>query len=165
MTLFPVSRTPETRLAVSLGAFLPSAKKSLVDDFPRHQRASTFSNCLTTARRASCVTSCAMLSAWTRASSSLNSSSSGQASQEGYVGLSKSRVWGSVYVEPARSEALNYRRVTKDSLTLFFKLGWAWLQLTPLHRSVVFLQHNPLFRISLCHFHSAVFNDLIEICL
>lgn len=63
VTLFPVSRTPETRLAVSLGAFLPSAKKSLVDDFPRHQRASTFSNCLTTARRASCVTSCAMLSA------------------------------------------------------------------------------------------------------
>lgn len=72
VTLFPVSRTPETHSAVFLGAFSPSAKKSLVDDFPRHQRASTSSNCLTTARRASCVTSCAMLSAWTRASSSLN---------------------------------------------------------------------------------------------
>lgn len=125
VTLFPVSRTPETHSAVFLGAFSPSAKKSLVDVFPHHQRASTSSNCLTTARRASCVTSCAMLLAWTRASSYLNSSSSGQATQEGCVGLPKTRLWGSVYVEPARSVALNYRRVMKDSLTLLFKLGWA----------------------------------------
>lgn len=124
VTLVPASRTPETHLAVFLGAFSPSAKKSLVDDFPRHQRASTSSNCLTTARRASCVTSCAMLSAWTRALSSLNSSSSGQATQEG-VGLPQSRLWGSIYVEPARSAALNYRRVTRDLLTLLFKMGWA----------------------------------------
>lgn len=164
VTVLPASRTPETRLAVFLGAFSPSAKKSLVDDFPRHQRASTSSNCLTTARRASCVTSCAMLSAWTRASSSLNSCSSVQAAQEGCVGLSKSRLWGSIYVQPARSEALNDRRVMKDSLSF---LNWDERNYSSLPdvEEWCFCSTIQFFRISLCHFHHAVFNELIEIWL
>lgn len=68
----PVLRTPETPLAVFFGAFLLSAKRSPVVDFPLHLRASTCSSCPTTARRASCATSCAMLSAWTLALSSPN---------------------------------------------------------------------------------------------
>ncbi len=106
---FPVCRTLETRSAVFLGAFSPSARRSLVVDFPLHRRASTCSSCPTTARRASCATSCATLSVWTQALSSPNSVASGQSSQESCVRRPERRMrLGLPGLEPVTSKGCFY---------------------------------------------------------
>lgn len=76
----PFSRTLEIHLAAFLGDFSLSERRNLVVDFQRHQLVSTCSNCPTTAKRVSCVTSCAMLLAWTQALSCPNTTSPGHGS-------------------------------------------------------------------------------------
>lgn len=163
-------RTPETHSAVFLGAFSPSAKKSPVVGFPRRQRASTSSNCPTTARRASCATSCAMPSAWTRASSSLNSPSPGQAYTRGWcwavsIHTPRLRLRGAPFSGGTKLQESHEGFAYSPLFSPFLKPGWAQPQLTPSCWRGVFLQHNPIFSISLCHFHNAVFNGLTEIWL
>lgn len=152
---FPVSRTLETLLAVFWEAFSLFARRSQVVDFPLHQRASICSSCLTTARRASCATSYATPSVWTRASSSPNSVASGQSFAGGVVLGSLKRARGSAYLDRSLS---HQRSTTKDLQTLLLSLlktgrAPAQLKSTPSHRSggKLFLQHNPIFSISLCH--------------
>lgn len=71
MTSCP-SRTLETPWAVFSEDSSPFARRSPAVDFPLRRHASTCSSCPTTAKRASCATSCATLLAWTPALSSPN---------------------------------------------------------------------------------------------
>lgn len=59
LTASRLSRTLETPWAVSSEASSPFARRSPAVGFPLRRRASTCSSCPTTAKRASCVTSCA----------------------------------------------------------------------------------------------------------
>lgn len=135
---FPVSRTLETPLAAFLGAFSLSARRSPVADFPLHPRASTCSSCPTTARRASCATSCATLSVWTPALSSPNSVAPGQSSQEGCVKQPEpNKRLGSPGPEPVtqKGHQLNKRGIMKDLQTFLLSLlktGRALLYFSPL---------------------------------
>ena len=138
---FHVSRTPETHLEVFLGAFLQSARRSLVVDFPLHQHASTCSSCPTTARRASCATNCATLSVWTQALSSPNSFASRQSSQESCVQQPGSSMrLSKPGLDSDQSEGINYTKGESWRIytSSFFSIdNWrssALLQPTPSHR-------------------------------
>lgn len=159
---FPVSRTPETPSAVFSGAFSQSARRSLVVDFPLHQHALTCSSCLITARRASCVTSCATLSVWTQALSSPNSAAPGQSLQEARVMQPELKKRLHIPgLQPAKSEEghLNKRgeqwRTFKDSsFCLFLKLDEVCSKSAPslTSKGMLFLQHNPIFNhLQFCH--------------
>ena len=118
-----VSRTLETPLAVSSGVFSPSGRRSLVVDFLLHQRASTCWSCLTTARRAFCVTSYVTLSVWTRALSCLNSVATGQSAQEGRgKKCEPSKRFGLPGLEHAalKGHQLNKRQIIKDLCYVLF---------------------------------------------
>lgn len=78
-------RTLETPSAVFSEGSSPSERRSPAVDFPLRQRASTCSNCPTTAKRASCATNCATLLAWTPALSSPNSTAAGRTTQRSCV--------------------------------------------------------------------------------
>lgn len=79
------SRTLETPWAVFSEVSSPFARRSPAVDFPLRQHALICSNCPTTAKRASCVTNCATLLAWTPALSSPNSTASGRSTQHSCV--------------------------------------------------------------------------------
>lgn len=144
-------RTLETHLAVFLGAFSLSARRSLVVDFPLRRRASTCSSCPTTAKRAFCATSCATLSAWTPALSSPNSAASGQSSQESFVQQSgPSTRLGLPGPEPVTSKGHHQTkgqswRTYKLSFCLFIKLDELFSTSALSSKGMLFLQHNPIF--------------------
>lgn len=132
----PFSRTLAIRSAAFLGDFSQSERRSLVVDFQRHRLASTCSNCPTTAKRVSCVTSCAMLLVWTQALSCPNTTSPGQSTWERCVRLPEPRMWLDLSEQTSVCH-LNKRRDMKDLPSLhlsLFKTEWVLRNFGPLSR-------------------------------
>ena len=158
-----MSRTLETPSAVSSGAFSPFGRRSPVVDFPRHPHASTCSSCPTTARRASCATSCATLSVWTRALSSPNSAASGQSAPKSCDQLHKASR-GLSYLDWSLSHlrsSVEQKGVMKELYSLLFlflsceklhELWWSELfciSLSPIKGDTATAAQS-IFNISLC---------------
>lgn len=129
----PFSRTLEIRSAAFLGDFSLSEKRNPVVDFQRHQLASTCSNCPTTAKRVSCVTSCAMLLVWTQALSCPNNNFTWT------IRALCSATWTKNVTRLIWTDVchLNKRRDMKDLPSLhlsLFKTEWALRNFSPLSR-------------------------------